>query len=195
MPGSTPKAGSAGGELEALARLGEQHVQVMGVLSRRLQWARQIKRLWNEGNVGLLEEALAEARQDNVVLCDFLRALVRNELTGSLNLDSCQVLLPHVRELVGSKYAELTAVALQMADVLLEGFGDMISETRRTCAHLPERKRDVAQEERLRKCDFCYAEFKEVLRLLRENPAAEANAARTRHLQDGLTDFLSRRWD
>merc|ERR1719215_2208237 len=140
------------------------------VMARRLDQVRRLKELWTRGNLANLGGVLQMPR-DHAVFCDFVRAVMRGKLEATLNLDACQLLLPIATELMSSKYDDFALAAIQFAEVLLENFGGVIADTRRSTAQA-ERQPDLAREERERKCEVCYENFREIRRLLPESRLA-----------------------
>merc|ERR1712039_722293 len=122
------------------------------------------------GNIANISSVL-NMPQDHAVFCDFARAIMRKRLPPAMNLDACQALLPILRDLLGSKYEDFNITALQFIEVLLQNFSRLISDTRLSCASIPERQLDLPREERLRKCNACHDHFREILRLLPDTGA------------------------
>lgn len=172
---------------DQVAQLALQHPQMMGVLQRRLIQVRRVNQLWADGNLGTLSEGL-QFPQDHAVVCDFARAVMREKLVGALNLDACQTLLPVMRDLMCSKYDDFAQTGHQFAELLLQHFGDLISDTRRICAGIPERQLDIAREERLRKCNACHQQFCEIQKSLLEGRLA----SRFVSFRSALQTFLQR---
>merc|ERR1712226_1634596 len=114
----------------------------MGILQRRLDQVHRLKELWSRGSLGGLHCVL-NVPQDHAVFCDFARAIMQQRLESSLNLESCQTLLPILRDLMSSKYDDFVATAVQFVEVLLQHFGNLITETRLSCAGIPERQLDL----------------------------------------------------
>jgi len=168
--------------MEQISNLEQEHPLMKSVLQRRLEQIRRLKESWAKGNLNNVSTAL-QMPQDAGAACDFLRAIIRRKLEASLNLDACYVLLPLVRELMVSKYDDFKTTSLQFTDVVLQSIGDMVAETRRSCAKIPQRQLDFAREERLKKCDACYDHFREILGTL---PASD----RSNRLRQALTSFL-----
>lgn len=153
---------------EVLSKLSSQHPQMVGVLQRRLSQAKRVKELWAQGNLTGLSTGL-QFPQDHAVVCDLARAVMSHRLVEKLNLDSCQILLPIIRELMTSKYDDFVMTAMQFSEQLLQHFGDLVTETRRSCKGIPERQLDLAREERLRKCNACHGHFCEIHKVLLES--------------------------
>jgi len=156
---------------DQVSQLALQHPQMMGVLTRRLTQVRRVNQLWAQGNLGTLSDGL-QFPQDHAVVCDFARAVIKEKLVGALNLDACQTLLPIMRDLMCSKYDDFAVTGHQFAELLLQHFGDLISETRESCARIPERQLDIAREERLGKCNACHQQFCEIQKSLLEGRLA-----------------------
>lgn len=155
--------------LEQLAFMLGRHSGMMGVLQRRQDRIHRLKQLWARGNLASLPEILkgpTEHAADHAALCDFARAIMRQHAEHALNLDACIILLPILRDLMSSSYDDFVTTALQFIEVLLEKFGDLIADTRRSCANVPERQLDLPREERLRKCNACHDHFRDIHRLL-----------------------------
>jgi len=173
--------------LEHALRISAQHQQMMGVLQRRLDQVHRLKELWASGNFAGLH-SIVNVPQDHAVFCDFARAVMRQRLEPALNLDACQMLLPILQDLLRSKYDDFVTIALEFVEVLLQHFGDLIAETRLSCAKIPERQLDLAREERLEKCDACYGHFQEILRQLPDpHPGSRSGGTRA-----SLQAFLQR---
>lgn len=181
-PSQRPQRPVVDNTLEQISVLAAQHPQMMGVLQRRLDQVRRLKELWASGNLAGLHGVL-NVPQDHAAFCDFARAIMRQRLEAALNLDACQTLLPLLTELLSSKYEAFVATALQFVEVLLEHFGNVIVETRRSCGGLPERQLDLAREERLRKCNACYGHLQEMHRLLPERPVGTSSSGARASLQ------------
>lgn len=172
---------------DQISSLSQQHTQYMGVLKRRADQIRRLKELWARGNLGNMHTVL-QMPQDHAVFCDFARAIMQSRLEATLNLDAAQPLLAVSRELITSKYDEFALASIRFAEVLLTHFSDLISDTRQSCANIPERQLDLAREERLRKCDACYEHFREIARLLTESRLAGQVGA----FRQALHSFLQR---
>ncbi|CAE6913292.1 katnb1 [Symbiodinium natans] len=129
-----------------------QHPQMLGVLKRRLDQSKRLSELWVKGNITAIDTVLT-LPQDQDVLCDFCRSLMQQDLGSVLNLDACAAFLPLLKELLMTcKYEDFIAIALEFTALLLDRFGGLISETRESCAKIPERQLDLAREGRYRKC-------------------------------------------
>ncbi|CAJ1367748.1 unnamed protein product [Effrenium voratum] len=165
-----------------------QHPQMLGVLKRRLEQTRRLTELWAQGNFSSIGSVLTMP-QDQAVLCDLARGLMRKDLGSALTLDACWAFLPLLKELLlTSKYEDFIATALEFTELLLGQFGNLISETRESCARIPERQLDLAREQRMRKCSSCYEHFKEIHQLLVAGPSA----ARFGKLNSSLQAFIQR---
>merc|ERR1719375_2197841 len=136
MANQRPQASANEAGADQVSQLALQHPQMMGVLQRRLAQVRRAKELWTEGNLGTLSQGL-QFPQDHAVVCDFARAVMKEKLVGALNLDACQTLLPVMRDLMCSKYDDFALTGHQFAELLLQHFGDLISETHESCARIP----------------------------------------------------------
>lgn len=176
--------------LPDFAQLCAQHPQMSGVLQRRYEQTRRLRELWAKGNLAPLGAVLAMP-QDQAVVCDFARSILRQELAAVLNLDACQAVLPLVPDILTSKYEDFVVTAVRFAELLLEHFGDIIAETRQGCSNVPERQLDLAQEERLRKCNACFECFREIHRLLSE-PAGPDPRLVSPSFSTSLASFLMR---
>eukprot|EP00747_Dinoflagellata_sp_TGD_P196890 gnl/TRDRNA2_/TRDRNA2_67575_c0_seq1.p1 gnl/TRDRNA2_/TRDRNA2_67575_c0~~gnl/TRDRNA2_/TRDRNA2_67575_c0_seq1.p1 ORF type:complete len:777 (+),score=108.62 gnl/TRDRNA2_/TRDRNA2_67575_c0_seq1:336-2333(+) len=193
-PSRTPGASREPGDPAMLSRMTNatkiaqftsQHPQMLGVLQKRISQARNLKEFWAKGDLVALQQALQQP-QDQAVVCDFLRVIMQNRLFGALNLDACQILLPVLRDLTGSKYEDFVVIAFQFTEILLQNFGDVITGTRQSCRGIPERELDIAREDRLRKCNACHDQFKEIQRLLSDSRLA----SRFSSLRGSLQTFL-----
>lgn len=156
---------------EQMGVLALEHPKMMGVLQRRADHIQRLKDLWARGNLAGLQDAL-NMPQDQPVFCDFARAIMKQRVEQNLTLDACAILLTINKDLLSSKYDEIVIVALQFAEVLLRRFGESISSTRRSCANIPERQLDLSREERLRKCNACHEQFREMQRYLLDSHLA-----------------------
>jgi hypothetical protein len=174
--------------VEQIAQLAQQHPQMRSVLQRRLTQVRRLKELWSTGNLSSLSSVL-QMPQDQAVFCDFVRAVMQHKLEASLNLDACQLFLPVVRDLMNNKYDDFAIASLEFAEVLLQHFGGLISDTRRSQDGVNARQTNITREERLQKCDICYEHFQEIYRLLPENRLS----GRFSTLRHSLQAFLQRR--
>ncbi|CAJ1430430.1 unnamed protein product [Effrenium voratum] len=147
-----------------------QHPQMLGVLKRRLEQTRRLTELWAQGNFSSIGSVLTMP-QDQAVLCDLARGLMRKDLGSALTLDACWAFLPLLKELLlTSKYEDFIATALEFTELLLGQFGNLISETRESCARIPERQLDLAREQRMRKCSSLLLALQQVLRALQGDP-------------------------
>jgi len=172
-------------DFDATPALMGQHLQMMGVLQRRLNQVRRLKELWAVGNMAGLTNIL-NMPQDHAVFCDLARVIMQPHHDGALSLDACQTLLPILVDLLRSKYEDFVSVSLQFAQVLLAKFGDLITDTRRSCSGMLERQMDFAREERLEKCNACYEHFKEMRRLLPDS----SDGKLSRSVRSSLQRFL-----
>jgi len=170
--------------LDQVAQMQQQHTQMMGILHRRLAQVRRLKEFWDNGNMS----RMPTVAQDPAPVCDLLRAVMQRELVGTVNLDACQVMLPILRDQSESKYDEFATASLQFILLLLQRFGDLITDTRQGCAGIPVRQLDFAREERLRKCNACHELFQEIHRSLAKSRVAGQFGG----LRDALQSFLHR---
>ncbi|CAK9044018.1 unnamed protein product [Durusdinium trenchii] len=170
-----------------LDTIAAQHPQMMDVLRRRFEQTQRLKELWAQGDLAGISGILTMP-QDQAVLCDLARSLMKG-LGSELNLDACSAFLPLLKELLlTSKYEDFIATALEFTQLLLEEFGHLIGETRESCSKILERQLDLAREQRFRKCNACYENFKEIHRLL----VAGQNSSRFSKLCSNLEAFLRR---
>mmetsp|Transcript_1363 Transcript_1363/g.3962 ORF Transcript_1363/g.3962 Transcript_1363/m.3962 type:complete len:618 (-) Transcript_1363:75-1928(-) len=181
------RAAAAEGAWEQISTLASQHPQMMGVLQRRLDQVHRLKDLWAAGNLSGLQGILA-GPQDHAAFCDLARAIMQQHQEAALNLDACQVLLPVLQDLLHSKYEDFASTAAQLVEVLLLHFGELITETRVSSSNLPERQMDLPREDRLRKCNACYDQFKEIHRQLPER----LGGSRSSGVRSSLRAFLQR---
>mmetsp|Transcript_104425 Transcript_104425/g.239161 ORF Transcript_104425/g.239161 Transcript_104425/m.239161 type:complete len:564 (+) Transcript_104425:408-2099(+) len=150
--------------VELSTRLLERHEQMLAVLTHRVANARAVTALWEKGEFVTVVAEL-QRLNDTATTCDFLRMLIKSRQKG-MNLDACNLLLPMLDDVLGSKYENFVSVALDCVQHLLNTFGDIISDTRAACSGVPGHQLDLAKEDRLRKCNGCYTGFEKVHSLL-----------------------------
>lgn len=161
---------------ETIRSLGENNPQMIGMLTKRLNQQQRVIELWGKGTLGRLGEVI-QTPQDHAVMCDFLQAVMRNNLVVNLNLDAAKAMLPILTEIVASKHEAFAVTAIRFSEVLLQQFMGVITDTRRSCSNIPAHQLDLTREERLRKCNGCYEAFRDIRNVLGTSRWAEHGAS------------------
>jgi katanin p80 WD40 repeat-containing subunit B1 len=138
----------------------KDHKMICGILAQRLNNMRLLTSLWKTGNVNGCIQALAKM-DDPSCAVDFLGASQQSFQSKILDLDTCVMLLPILKNLLMSQFEHHVTIALQYMKMLLRNFSELIVNTR-SAASAPIGGANPALEERLIRCNACYEQFKAV---------------------------------
>lgn len=135
------------GSLDIIAKGHTTMTQVLAIRSKNLQTVRV---MWTSGNTKTAIDS-AISMNDQAVIVDVLNIL--NAKAGLWNLDICSCLLPHLKELLASKYETYVMIACDSLKIVLKNFGPVIKAN---LTAPPSVGVDISREERSRKCNLCY---------------------------------------
>jgi len=148
--GLRPKTPAAS-EHEALSSISTGHSAMGSVLANRHRNLQIIRALWSGGDVKTAVDS-AVSMQDQAVLVDILNILLLRSSLWTLSLSA--TLLPHLHQLLLSKYEAYTTTSLQSVKLILKNFGNVI----KTNLSAPPSGGgiDIQREERYDKCRQCW---------------------------------------
>eukprot|EP01135_Chromosphaera_perkinsii_P007939 Nk52_evm11s1073 gene=Nk52_evmTU11s1073 len=127
-----------------------QHNSIRTALSGRLDHLKAVRSHWKMGDTKDAVDVLFRIN-DQSVMVDVLNVLC---LKPSLwNLDMCSKVLPHIFEIMDSKYDAYIVTSCSCTKLILKHFGPMITSTMDAPPH---KGVDISREERLQKCEKCY---------------------------------------
>ncbi|XP_064598866.1 LOW QUALITY PROTEIN: katanin p80 WD40 repeat-containing subunit B1-like [Liolophura sinensis] len=155
---------SAVTESELLGTLIKGHTAMMTVMANRSRNLQIVRAMWTSGNTKTAVDS-ALSMNDPAVVVDVLNVL--NNKTSLWTLDLCSSLLPHLSDLVGSKYDSYVETALTSVKLILRNMGPVIKANMVTP---PSIGVDISREERHRKCNSCYTHLSSVRGTLEKRP-------------------------
>ncbi|XP_013387061.1 katanin p80 WD40 repeat-containing subunit B1 isoform X1 [Lingula anatina] len=137
-------------EAEAISTIMKGHDAMVAVMSSRTKNLSIVRALWTGGN---MKTALDSAvnMNDQAVIVDLLNVLIFKPALW--NLDVCLGMLPHLKDLINSKYESYVHCGCSALKLVLKNFGPVIKETVNAP---PSIGVDITREERIRKCKSCF---------------------------------------
>lgn len=138
-------------EPDVIENLTKGHPSMMTVLAQRSRNLQVVRAMWTSGNTKTAIDS-AISMKDQAVMVDLLNII---NSRGSLwTLDLCTLLLPQLKEIMGSKYESHVVTAATSVKVVLKNFGSVIKSN---MEEPPGTFVDIQREERHKKCLGCYA--------------------------------------
>jgi katanin p80 WD40 repeat-containing subunit B1 len=135
------------------------HESLMKALRNRFKNVQFIRTMWSNGSVKQALEAAVNL-DDVTLMADLL-----SQINGSLstwNLDICTILMPSIKQLIGSKYEEHMQCGAESCKIVLKNFGKLIKAN----VNNSNIGIDVVREERQRKCTACYSYLSEICNII-----------------------------
>jgi len=139
-------------EHEALNSISTGHSAMTTVLANRHRNLQIIRALWSGGDVKTAVDS-AVSMQDQAVLVDVLNILLLRSSLWNLSLSA--TLLPHLHQLLLSKYENYVVTSLQSVKLILKNFGQVI-KSNLSAPPSPANGIDIQREERYDKCRQCW---------------------------------------
>ena len=138
----------------------DQHDSMCGILTNRLTITRAVYTLWQRGD---FREAilLMSKMKDPAVAVDVLTH-AQIKTAKDFTLDMAVDFLPLMQELLASRFEDYIVVALETTNVILKGFSSLIKMTRAVAGSSQRGEVDMAKEERLEKCNKCFAILQQI---------------------------------
>jgi katanin p80 WD40 repeat-containing subunit B1 len=97
---------------------------------------------------------------DTALMADILNQL--NQSVNIWNLDICTILLPSIKDLIGSKYEEHAQIGSDSCKIIFKNFGKLIKSSLMG----PSIGVDLTREERQRKCNSCYGYLQDIINII-----------------------------
>ncbi|CAH1780535.1 unnamed protein product [Owenia fusiformis] len=138
-------------EIDALNLIGRGHDSMMAVMSSRQRNLQIVRALWTGGNIKTAVDS-AIGMNDQAVVVDVLNILCAKSNLWSL--DMCALLLPQLKDLLGSKYENYVQTTCMSLRTILKNFGPVIKSN--VTAAPAGGGVDISREERYQKCNTCY---------------------------------------
>ncbi|KAL8603122.1 hypothetical protein ACOMHN_059294 [Nucella lapillus] len=169
-----PKPGAGGAvagsrppsEAEQHEQLAKGHNPMMAVLSARNHNLQIVRAMWTSGNTKTALDTAISMR-DPAIVVDLLAIL--NLKTSLWNLDLCTSLLPHLKDLLNSKYESYVEAAGKAVKLVVRNLGPVIKSN---LAPAPGHAVDISREERQRKCRHCYRVMTDIRAMLERRQEA-----------------------
>lgn len=133
----------------------EPHHSICGIMTSRLTTVQAVHTLWKQGNFRESILHLCKCNDPAVAVDVLNRAQIKS--AKDFTLDVAVEFLPMMQEMLNSRYEDYVVVALETVGILLKGFSSLIKMTRATAQGRDQV--DISKEERLEKCNKCYAYF------------------------------------
>eukprot|EP00698_Gefionella_okellyi_P007214 TRINITY_DN1752_c0_g1_i1.p1 TRINITY_DN1752_c0_g1~~TRINITY_DN1752_c0_g1_i1.p1 ORF type:complete len:641 (+),score=156.10 TRINITY_DN1752_c0_g1_i1:23-1945(+) len=153
-------------------------------LTNRLTTLRAIRSMWAQDDVRSAVQHVAAAK-DPAVIADFLSIIAHR--SGLLTLDMAVMLLPSLTQLLTSGFDSFVIAALNGICMLLKVFGGTVATNMAAAGR--GMGVDLAQEDRMQKCQQIFEQFSKARRFV-----ADEAAGRRQNVITAMTD-LSRTFD
>lgn len=134
---------------DAFSSITKGHGSMQAVLTARQRNLQIVRAMWTAGNKTAIESAIG--MHDQAVIVDLLN--VFNQKPGLWSLDLCTILLPQVKDLIGSKYENYCLTGCLALKAILRNFATVIKSNLEVP---PSIGVDITREERHQKCKSCY---------------------------------------
>ncbi|CAD5119215.1 DgyrCDS7847 [Dimorphilus gyrociliatus] len=131
--------------------LNKGHNSMIGVLQARAKNLQIVRALWTTGNIRTSIET-AVGMKDQSILVDILDVIIKKNSLWTLDL--AVILLPHLLQLLQSKYENYAIVGLHSVKTILKCFGSVVKANVSAPPGAPGV--DISREERHAKCKECY---------------------------------------
>lgn len=139
-------------ESEAVSTLRKSHGSIAAIMSSRLKNLNTVARYWADGDIKSAVQNAVDMN-DQAILVDLLNVLC---LKQSLwNLDVCSLLLPHLKDLISSKYESYVQAGATSIKLILRNFAPVIKSN--MAAPPVSVGVDLVREERYNKCHKCHS--------------------------------------
>ena len=137
------------------------HESFMRAMMSRFKNLQIVRNMWINGNIKSALE-ISSTMNDLSLMADILNQI--NSSVNVWNLDISAILLPSIRDLIGSKYEEYAQTGSDSCKLIIKNFGKLIKANILTSVGAVGV--DISREERQRKCNSCYNNFKEIISII-----------------------------
>ncbi|XP_059163231.1 katanin p80 WD40 repeat-containing subunit B1-like [Physella acuta] len=144
------KASSEQKETDVIDMLSKGHNTMVTVLHQRSRNLQVVRAMWTSGNTKTAIDS-AISMKDPAVMVDLLNII--NSRASLWNLDLCCLLLPELKDTMGSKYESHVITAATSVKLILKNFGPVIKTN---MEEPPSSFVDISREERHKKCLACH---------------------------------------
>lgn len=144
-------------ESEAVSTLTKSHGSIAAIMSSRLKNLSTVARYWADGDIKSAVQ-IAVDMNDQAILVDVLNVLCLKQTLW--NLDVCSLLLPHLKDLISSKYESYVHSGASAIKLILRNFAPVIKSN--MAAPPVSVGVDLVREERYNKCHKCYSHLQHV---------------------------------
>eukprot|EP00741_Cyanophora_paradoxa_P003252 tig00000691_g3160.t1 len=165
-----------GNDQAVMAALLEKHGDWVGIMRARASQLRLVRQQWAQGGARACAEMVARISEPPVT-ADVVAVLVQRP--AALDLDVARLLLPALRDLLGSKYETYWSKALEMVALVTRAFSQRILDSVGSRFSVGV---DLVAEERQQKCRACYdalVALKPAVQRLAEKSGRAGQAARS----------------
>ncbi|XP_067652275.1 katanin p80 WD40 repeat-containing subunit B1-like isoform X5 [Haliotis asinina] len=143
-------------ESEVLSSIQKGHDAMMKVMTSRGRNLQIVRAMWTSGNTKTAIDS-ALSMKDPAVMIDILNVL--NTKTSLWNLDLCSTLLPHLKDMLNSKYESYVLTTATSIKLILRNMGPVIKAN---MTAPPSIGVDISREERHQKCHTCYMSLMDI---------------------------------
>lgn len=155
----TPESQSKFDTMEFAQTIEQGHESFMRALKNRNKNITMIRQMWINGNIKAAMDH-AVNMNDTALMADILNQL--NQSVNIWNLDICTILLPSIKDLIGSKYEEHAQIGSDSCKIIFKNFGKLIKSSLMG----PSIGVDLTREERQRKCTSCYGYLQDIILII-----------------------------
>ncbi|XP_020612639.1 katanin p80 WD40 repeat-containing subunit B1-like [Orbicella faveolata] len=144
-------------EREAVSTLTKSHESLAAIMMSRLKNLSVVARYWGDGDIKTAVQVSVDMN-DQAVLVDLLNVLCLKQTLW--NLDVCSLLLPHLKDLISSKYESYVQAGAMAIKLILRNFAPVIKSN--MAAPPVSVGVDLVREERYNKCHKCYSHLQSI---------------------------------
>lgn len=144
-------------ESEAVSTLTKSHGSINSIMTSRLKNLSIVARYWGDGDIKTAVQISVDMN-DQAVLVDLLNVLCLKQTLW--NLDVCSLLLPHLKDLISSKYESYVQAGAMAIKLILRNFAPVIKSN--MAAPPVSVGVDLVREERYNKCHKCFSHLKSI---------------------------------
>ncbi|KAJ7383140.1 Katanin p80 WD40 repeat-containing subunit B1 [Desmophyllum pertusum] len=144
-------------EKEAVSTLAKSHESIAAIMTSRLKNLSVVARFWGDGDIKNAVQISVDMN-DQAVLVDLLNVLCLKQTLW--NLDVCSLVLPHLKDLISSKYESYVQAGAMAIKLILRNFAPVIKSN--MAAPPVSVGVDLVREERYNKCHKCYLHLRSI---------------------------------
>lgn len=152
-----PPKNPAMSEKDAISALSKSHDSIATIMTARLKNLSVVARHWGDGEIKTAVQVSVDMN-DQAILVDLLNVLCLKQTLW--NLDVCSLLLPHLKDLISSKYESYVQAGAMAIKLILRNFAPVIKSN--MAAPPVSVGVDLVREERYNKCHKCYSHLQSV---------------------------------